>query len=345
MMDYLIQEQSLLGDLLIAPEILAPVRGIVNEDEFSSDFHRMIFRAACDLQDGGQPVDIVPIGEELARMGWPGHTKALADLMAITPTALNWEAHAEAVHRAGMARRLRGVLSEAVEALDGGQDPETVCGNVQAQLDTIAASAASGGLIDGPQAFADLMEYRGGLEAGERRAVVRTGFKALDDALGGGLGAGWMAVLAARPSCGKTTFALNVAEYVARTCGAVLFTSMEETTLSLTAKRVGLAAYLQPARLLNEGHLPDDESDRLAEAAVEMSQRPLFMTTERNLTVSRLKFLARQITGLGLVVVDYLQLLEPAGGRTRYEQITGISRELKLAALELGVPFLVLCKS
>lgn len=344
MMDQLAAESCLIGDILIEPKLLCDTRKVVAPEDFAGEITKTVYAAACALEDAGQPVDPVTIGQKAALQGSPNLTRTLAEMMELTPTAKNYLAHAQAVHRCGMSRRLRGVLSDGVDALDRGQDPETVCGTVQTRAQTIAASAASSGLVHGADALHDLMDFRGKLEDGQTTAMLSTGFPALDNVLGGGLGPGWMCVLAARPSVGKTSLALAIAENIAARGGAVLFNSLEETSLSLTAKRLGLDGYLQPTRLLNEAHLPDGEYDRMTRAAVRLAERKVYLTSERNMTVDRLKFLARQVEGLSLVVVDYLQLLAPTTGRSRYEQVSAISRELKLAALDLEAPLLVCCQ-
>ena len=128
MIDTITAESCLIGDLLIEPKLLKEIRQFVSADDFAGAIPKTVFEAACTLADDGQPIDPVTIGQQATRQGHTNLTQALARMMDLTPTAKNYLAHAEAVHKGGLSRRLRTVLTDGVEALDGAQDPEAVCG-------------------------------------------------------------------------------------------------------------------------------------------------------------------------------------------------------------------------
>ena len=335
-------ENAVLGSVLIDGKCLEDLRSIVIPDDFPTERGRNIFKAMCHLADRDKPVDPVVILEAIG--GGRESELYLLDLMQITPTAANAKEYAELLAQKAMSRNLHNALSDGIDELASGGKPRVVCGNLQGQLESIASRESGKGLISSLDAMVEFANYRDALSEGKTRAAVKTGYTALDNMLGGGLVREGLYILAARPSVGKTTTALNICESIAEAGKAVLFVSLEMSTRQLSAKRIAMESGLSSQYILNKKALGDEEQKKMFRAISAIGDRPLSFNRWPGATVEDIGFLARQIRGLELVVVDYLGLISTREGRSLYEKITYISGALKRLARSLGVPILSLAQ-
>ena len=258
--------------------------------------------------------------------------------MEIAPSgSADLEPHITEVRKAALRRGVRDAIAAAGTALDENTDPSEVIDNAVQALGKLAEHA-EGELITGEDAALEFWERLDG-----SAMCVQTGFTDLDRVLGGGMLNCGLYVLAARPGCGKTAIALQVADSVARQ-GGVLFISLEMDSAQLSARRVSRICKIPASKLLLGG-ATDEEKAAAAQAGRQLVNVPLVLNKTQRASVGEIRTMARQVKDLRLVVIDYLQLIKPNMKlRSRYEQITEISGELKVLARTLGVPVLCLAQ-
>ena len=335
-------ENGVLGSVLIDSKRLPELRSIITLNDFMTDRGRDIFGVMCRLADKGKPVDAVLVLEELGKN--IEIEEYLIGLMDTTPTAANAKEYAELLARSATGRRLRESLLDGIDKLDIGEDPRVVCGDVQGQVEAIASQESSTGIISSLDAMLEFSDYRNALDQGKTRSAVKTGYAALDKLLGGGMVSEGLYILAARPSVGKTTTALNICESVAGTGKAVLFVSLEMSIRQLSAKRLAMSSGISSQRILNAKDLTGEEYQKISRESASISEKPIYFNRWPSATVDDIGFLARQVKGLELIVIDYLGLISTREGRSLYEKITYISGALKRLARSLGVPILSLAQ-
>ena len=325
-------EIALVGAILLDHTVFGQVRELVSIDDFSNQTARKVWKAATALAEAGLEPDPIAVKQKIADAGGIIDDVTLDELMAMASTAANVEWHAVHVHEAAQTRILHGIGEDLIWA----SDTSTVTSAIQ-RLDKVRQGYGAGKLVTSSQAvdsiFHDLDQREHGMFS-----FVPTGFHKLDKLLGGGMKDGGLYILAARPGVGKTTLALNIADQIA---GPVLFVSLEMAVEQLNNKRLARIARINVATL-TFGLPRDSEITRLANAANIVAQSELRFNRGSGATVAEIGSLARSIPELKAIVIDYLQLVSGERQKTRYEQITDISRELKLLALSLDVPILTL---
>ncbi|WP_261561602.1 replicative DNA helicase [Frankia tisae] len=345
-------EQSVLGGMLLSKDVIGDVNEILRSDgDLYRPAHRTVYNTIGDLYGRGEPADVISVAAELSRrgeldrVGGPGY---LHTLIAAVPTAANAGYYARIVAEKAVFRRLleagssiaqigrtaAGTAADAAEAADR-------------QLHA-ALTAADNGDAPTPigataNAFLSELESRGQNKTG--MTGIPTGFVDLDE-LTGGFKPGQMIVIAARPGVGKSTLALDIARNAAIRHGhPVLFASLEMSRGELDQKVWSAEARVSHQSMGN-GQLTDNDWTRISRRMGEAAGAPLFLDTSPNLGVAAIRTRARRQqrrTGLGLVVVDYLQLLVTAGrDENRQQEVSAISRSLKLLAIELDVPVVAL---
>lgn len=343
MLKNVLAEQSVAGSLLIDALCLPEVRKCLAADDFSMASNRSIYEAAVRLADSGQPVDPVTILSDARSHGAELSEDYLMQLMEVTPTAANAAQYAQAVHDEAVRRR---IAEAAGEILDQAEDPTVptaeLLSKAQERLQRIDAGTASA-LVSSQDAAVAFLSYRERLEQ-SGGAVVRTGYRKLDSLLGGGMVAEGLYILAARPGVGKTTLGLKIADFAARE-GQVLFVSLEMSREQLTARLVADRSGISIGRALLGTNPTDAELDKMAEALNDLSKSGLVLNQKPSATVEEISAMARQLSGLRLVVVDYLGLVQSdLRGATIYERVTANSNALKRLARSLGVPILCLAQ-
>ena len=351
-------EQSLLGALLIDNQAFDRVADIVAADDFYRDDHRRIWRHIARLVEASRPADVVTVAESIEASedkDKTGGTAYLAALAQNTPSALNVRRYAELVRERSVQRRLAQVATEIAETAlsPTGKDVDQLLDEAESKIFQIAESGArkDQGLIGISPVLAKVFERIDHLHSQDNPSDITgvpTGFVELDR-MTAGLQPGDLVIVAGRPSMGKTAFALNIAEHVAlhptvRLPVAVF--SMEMSSSQLAMRMLSSMAKLDQSRL-RTGRLNDeewgrltDEIGRLNEAQIHVDETAALNALELRARARRMK---REYGKLGLVVVDYLQLMSASSqGENRATEISEISRSLKALAKELDVPVIAL---
>ena len=345
-------EESVLGGVMLDNTVIDRVIGMLQPEDFYRGAHRRLFRAMVDLNGRSEPIDLITLSEalkargELAEVGGAAY---LAELTERVPTAAN------AVHYAKIVRErsiLRGLIEASTEiASRGYQAPDNVdelldhaerlIFSIQERKVRQAFTKLSEVLVESIKTIERLYE--------QKQAVtgVSTGFADLD-ALTAGLQPSDLIVVAGRPSMGKTAFCLNIAEHAAlRTDTGVAIFSLEMAKEQLAMRMLCSEARVDLARV-RTGHLSDREFPKLAMAAGRLGDAPIYIDDTPALSVLELRAKARRLkrdaaAKLGLVIVDYIQLMRGSEGKDNREQeISEISRSLKALAKELSVPVVAL---
>lgn len=332
-------EQYLCGAILISGEqVLQAIRGLVTADCFQYEAYRAIFTAGLSLLENGSPIDPISIAAAAKRQGVELPNAMLAELMEIVPTAANCVDYAHRVAEEARKREIKKLAARIQE--DGISTSDELLAALQRETQAIQGSHCQRGLLSPTDTLRRFMDYV--VKAGENRDnFAPTGFPKLDGILGGGLIRGGLYILGARPSVGKSTFALNLADNMA---GNSLLVSLEMSPEQLTAKRVSRLTGYASSKLLS-GQLPDKAWEAVAMATTVIDQSGVYFNSRYDLTVQEIHLLAQSVPELRCVFLDYLGLIRPASRNgSAYEQVSQISRELKRMAISLNVPVVCLCQ-
>jgi replicative DNA helicase len=349
-------EQSLLGALLLDNQAFDRVADLVGGDDFYRDDHRRIWRHIARLVEAGRPADVVTVSESIEasedkdKTGGPAYLGALAQN---TPSALNIRRYAELVRERSVQRRLAQVATEIAEtALNPtGKEVGQLLDEAESRIFQIAESGArrDQGLLEIKPVLAKVFEKIDHLYHRDNPSDVTgvpTGYTDLDR-MTSGLQPGDLVIVAGRPSMGKTALALNIAEHVAVDNGLpVAIFSMEMSSTQLAMRMLGSISRVDQHKM-RTGRLTDKEWGDLSDAVAKLHEVPLFIDEAGALTAlevrARARRLKRQYSKLGLIVIDYLQLMAASSqGENRATEISEISRSLKAMAKELDVPVLAL---
>ena len=349
-------EQSLLGALLLDNQAFDRVADLVGSDDFYRDDHRRIFRHVARLVEANRPADVVTVAESIDASEDKDKTGGAAYLGALaqnTPSALNIRRYAELVRERSVQRRLAQVATEIAESAlnTGGREVGQLLDEAESRIFQIAESGArrDQGLLDIKPVLARVFERIDHLYHRDNQSDVTgvpTGYARLD-AMTSGLQSGDLIIVAGRPSMGKTALALNIAEHVAVDNGLpVAIFSMEMSATQLAMRMLGSIARVDQHKM-RTGRLNDKEWGDLSDAMGKLHETPIYIDEGGALTAlevrARARRLKRQYSKLGLIVIDYLQLMAAtAQGENRATEISEISRSLKAMAKELDVPVVAL---
>ncbi|MZT25648.1 AAA family ATPase [Butyricicoccus sp. BIOML-A1] len=333
MTDIITSENLLIGAAITNPQTARRLLEELKPEDFTVEANREIFEAMQRIDNRGEDVDPAKAANESGVV-----RSYFYELMEIAPSGnADLEPHIAEVRKAALRRGIREVLSAADTDIIANADPSEVIDGMTQQLAKLAEHA-EGELISGENAA---LEFWDRLDSDA--VSVQTGFEDLDRILGGGMLNCGLYVLAARPGCGKTAISLQIADNVAKQ-GGVLFISLEMDSVQLTARRVSRICKIPASKLLLGG-ATDDEIAAASRAGHSLINVPLYLNKTLRCGVSEIRTMARKVKNLRLVVIDYLQLIKPNMRlRSRYEQITEISGELKVLARTLGVPVLCLAQ-
>lgn len=343
-------EQCVLGGLLLDNRAWERLDGLLTSDDFYRHDHRLIFGAASGLLDRGLPADPVTVFEVLNAAGNSEAAGGFAYLDAIThsvPSAANVRRYGEIV-RAHRIRRSVAELGSDISTLaaESGAEPEALVEQATSMVMALADTRVAG---REPVAIGDLL--LGVLDAIEARqdregglSGLSTGYADLDHKTSG-LQAGDLIIVAGRPSMGKTTLAVNIAENVAIAGGVALVVSLEMDAKQLAERSVARFGEIDTQRI-RSGRLSPDDYTRLTGALGRLQDQRLVIADDPGMaSVARIRLAARKVRQrqgkLDLIVIDYLQLMRGEGGN-RNEELGGITRSLKLLAREMGCPVILL---
>lgn len=344
-------EKSLLGAILIDEEVLADVSEHVKANDFYDKNHAIIFGAMIRLFEKHRPVDLLTLTDELERkdeLDTVGGSATLTELTNYVPTAAHATAYAEMVAQKAVRRRLIRASADITElGYDETTTTQELLEKAEAELFSVSDQSLRQDLISIEDILMDSFDRIEELHKnkGEIRGI-RTGYRDLDN-MTAGLQRSDLIILAARPAMGKTTFVTNLAYNVATIeKKPVLFFSLEMSKEQLVDRMLADAANVDSWNI-RTGKLSDDDFMRLSEASGELAEAPIYIDDTPGLTVLEMRTKARRKhheSPLGLIVVDYLQLMQAAGshGGNRVQEVSEISRGLKLIARELNVPLIAL---
>ncbi len=346
-------EQSVLGGLMLDANAWDAVADVLTAPDFYRADHRIIFSAAASVSEQGSPIDVVTMSEHLERHGQIEQAGGLAYLGTLardTPSAANIRAYAEIVRERSLLRRLievgTGIAASGFNS--DGRNARELVDEAERHVFEIAEAGAHG--RDGFVAVRSILPgvidridqlYR----SPEKLTGVATGFKQLDQ-MTGGLQPGDLIVIAGRPSMGKTSLAVNIAENAAVGAGiASAIFSMEMSAEQLSLRMISSLGRINQSNL-RTGRLSEEDWPRIDTAMTQLSRAPLFVDESPALNPTEVRARARRLKrehNLGLVVVDYLQLMQVPGTKeNRATEISEISRSLKALAKELKLPVIAL---
>ncbi len=347
-------EELLLASLIDGPQNnIAEAMALVTHEDFYREGHRRIVNAITELFGVGEPIEPITVIEQLKKKGdldMAGGRDAVLDLMTTPYIAASYRSYSEIVRDTATQRRLLQVGQE-IEVLVAEREGETT-DMVQRAEDLIydlTQKRTRGDFVGTNTLVMSSMERLvAASEHGSEVTGLPTGFEDLDR-LTGGFRASNLIVIAARPSMGKTALALCMAEHVALTEDkTVAIFSLEMSGEELTQRMLCSVAMVDASRM-RSGRLSADDWPRVSQAADRLSKAPIFIDDSEGMTVTEMRTKARRLKareGLGLVVVDYIQLMEGSPllrrrDENRVQEISAISRGLKMMARDLDVPIVV----
>lgn len=343
-------EQSLLGALLIDKEAIVRVAELLDPSHFyRSDTHGQIFAAMQKLFDRREPIDIVTLTDELKSLGTydqVGGAAYLATLVNIVPTSAHIEHYARIIKEHAIRRNLIAQSTKLIEeAFNEGGEVSNLLESAEAGIFALSQEHVKRDFTPIKDALTESFDRLDELQktSGKLRGVP-TGFRDLDSKLAGMQDSN-LIILAARPGIGKTSFALNVAQFVAVNAGLPvgifsLEMSQEELVDRLLVGQADIDAWK-----LKTGRLDEKDFDRLSTAMGELAEAKLFIDDTPGITISEMRTKARRLQiefGLKFLIVDYLQLVHGRNLENRVQEVSEISQSLKNLARELKIPVLAI---
>ncbi len=345
-------ERYVLGSILLNDSVYLQVAGSLDADDFSLEKHRRIYGRMKDLYDRGERIDRITLTDELMKAGQLESVDGLSYLISLDdglPEIVNLDSYIRIVKGKSTLRKLIYNAQALMErCFIGEEEPEAILASAEESLLKLGEGQTKQQL-QSPGAV--ISSFPGGigafLDPSQRISGLSTGFKRFDE-MTGGLHGGELFILAARPSMGKTALALNIAQHVATHPSIrkpVAVFSLEMSSSSLLTRLLCAAARVDQHKF-RAGYLNADERRKLQVALADLTEAPLFLDDTAGVNLMDVHAKLRRMRsehGLSLVVIDYLQLMSSRGrSENRNQEVSAISRGLKLMAKDLDVPFLVL---
>ena len=352
-------ERGVLGSILLDNEVLHDVIPLLGPDDFYRDAHQALYKVVREFYDEGKPVDTLLLAEELIRREQYdrlGGDELLEAIVNSVPHAANATYYAAIVREKSVLRQLIGGAHEILkDSYDSIKSADEVLQTAERQVFRIAEEQASGETVELQDIVAEAMD-RIGLRAESKHPITGTGTGLIDlDDITTGFQGAQLVILAARPSMGKTAMALNICEHVSIVQRqAVLFVSLEMGKLEIADRMLGARGRVDGHKLRTGQGMGQRDMNQLSRAYDELKGgAPLLIDDTPTRSMIQITANARRIKlrqgkttqPLGLIIVDYIQLIEPDHGEgrdSRQEQIAKISRRLKTLARELNVPVIAL---
>jgi replicative DNA helicase len=344
-------ERGVLGSLLLDPQLCDEVALLLRSEDFYADANQRLYRHLFGLHDEGKRVDVTLLVERLKQSGEYeaiGGAAYLAEVAQSVPYAHNAPHYAQIVRDKATIRELIHAATEILrDAWDPGYEPKQLIGDAEEKIFSVYDRRSNDRITHIQELLIEAFDRIDARLARGSGDAIATHFTDLDN-LTGGLHPSEFIVLAARPSMGKTALATNIAENVAiLTRVPVLFVSLEMSRLELAQRLLCSQGSIDGSKF-RSGFISAAEREKLMEAAGKLSQSPLFIDDTPSRTVTEIAACARRLKrreNLGLVVIDYLQLIQPDDPRDpRQEQVAKMARRLKALARELQIPIVVLAQ-
>ncbi|MBQ3527884.1 MAG: replicative DNA helicase [Clostridia bacterium] len=339
-------EQSVLGSVLIDPQGLDTVTGLISVDDFYLEEHRSIYSAMQGMYLKSKNIDVVTLIDELVHQGVydeAGGKEYLRLIAETVPTASNIKDYADIVRDKAIMRSLITACEDVTESAYAEEDEaQKLVELAESKIYAIAEQRENKNFVEIKDALLQVYAHLQQLITNKEETLgMQTGFSGLDRMIVG-MGKSDLVLVGARPGMGKTAFALNLAVSAAkRLKKAVCIFSLEMSAEQLVTRLLSGEALVDNMKL-RSGELSDDEWQRLAHASSELSETRILIDDTSGITVAAMMAKLRRVKDLGLVVVDYLGLMQSEQKRdNRVQEVTEISRNLKLMAKEFNVP--VIC--
>ncbi|HQP25376.1 MAG TPA: replicative DNA helicase [Smithellaceae bacterium] len=343
-------EQSILGSVLLENHAINAAQEIINPNDFYNEAHRRIFSVIAELADKNEPVDLITLSNALKDrnlLDSVGGTAYLASLVDNVPSAANISNYAKIVKEKAILRGLIGSATEIINSCyETGSDVDQVLDKAEHRIFEISENKIRTSFYpiknivrESFKAIEDLFTRK------ELITGVPTGFHKIDD-MTSGLQNSDLIIIAGRPSMGKTAFALNIAQHAAlETQTPVAIFSLEMSKEQLAFRMLSSEAKVDSGRI-RKGYLGETDWPKLTTAAGRLSEASLYIDDTPAITVLEMKAKSRRLkaeSGLGLIIVDYIQLMRASTYQnSREQEISEISRSLKALAKELKVPVIAL---
>lgn len=349
-------EQSVLGGLMLDNQAWDKIADIITDEDFYRHDHRLIYHHICKLIEQNKPADVVTVAESLelsTELQTVGGLAYIGSIVQNTPSAANIKRYAEIVRERSIMRNLAQIGAQITESAysPAGRSAADLLDEAEARVFEIAEEGARGkqGFVDIQPLLKEVVERIELLYSRDNPSEVTgvaSGFYDLDQKTSG-FQPGDLIIVAGRPSMGKTAFSLNITEYVALELKKpVAVFSMEMGGAQLAMRMLGSVGRLDQHKV-RTGRLDDDDWPKLTHALGKLNDAPVYIDESAALSAlevrARARRLYRQHDGLGLIVIDYLQLMSSSNpGENRATEISEISRALKSLAKELKVPVIAL---
>ena len=339
-------EQSVLGSILVKPESYEKIAGQLSADDFYMEEHRAIFAAIQEMFLKNRTIDTVTLVDALVQGGYRDQTggiQYLTQIAEVVPSAANIRDYAKIVKEKALLRRLISVCEEiSEEAYSEQGDVSRILDAAEQRVFELAQNKESREFRHVKEILAGV--YQELVDKAEHKEVdqgVRTGFSDLDHVLVQ-LGPADLVLVGARPGMGKTSFAMNIAVNAAKSTGkAICVFSLEMSGEQLVNRMLSSEAMVD-SHTLRTGEIRPEDWQRLADASAMLAGCNLLIDDTSGITVADMKAKLRRVKNLGMVVVDYLQLMQASKNiESRVQEVADISRNLKIMAKELSVP--VIC--
>ena len=342
-------ERGVLAAVLLDNDALAKVLEIIKEEDFYREDHRKIFHHIVELFERSEAIDPITVGDELQRAGELESTGGMEYLMALLdsiPTTANAVSHARIVKEKAILRRMINAATRIVgEGFQETDDVDALLDRAEQLIFDISQDKIRSSFFSLKQLIPDSFETIEKIyEHGAPLAGISTGFKDLDT-LTCGLHPSDLIIVAARPSMGKTSFALNIAVNVALKHNLPVAIFSLETSKEQLVLRMLCAQAQVDSHALRSGFRSERDWPKLTKAAARLAEAPIYIDDTPGISVLEMRAKARRLKkehGLGLLIVDYLQLMQGTKRENRQQEISEISRSLKGLARELDVPLIAL---
>jgi replicative DNA helicase len=346
-------ERSVLGSMLRDNGVIGDVLQIARTENFYLDAHQKVFGSISALYDKGQPVDLVLLADHLKEQNYIddiGGYAYLSELWDAAPTAANAEYYARIVRDKAVVRNLIHACNEILrDAQNQVMPADELLESGERKILDIAQMGVTGQTYTLESVLQDAYERIDSRHQGDQRAIsgISTGYDDLDEVTAG-LQNSELVIIAARPSAGKTAFSLNIVRHIIVDQRLpVFFVSLEQSRIELAERLLCCQARVDSHKL-RKGTLSGDDMQKLIDAGGTLSQSPLFIDDTPGQGMLRIAANARRLKlrhNIRLVVVDYLQLIDPDNRRdNRQEQVAQLSRRLKFLARELEIPVIALAQ-
>ncbi len=338
-------EQSVLGSILINPECFNDIAGILTSDDFYLSEHTEIYLAMQKMYMENRDIDVVTLIDTLVHLGVYNEEKSreyIKLIATVVPSAANVKDYARIVKDKSILRSLIAASEEISESAYSAEDDVThILGSAEQKIFSLAQGNETKGFLHIRDVLIQTYEHLHQLQTNRAEVVgTPTGFGDLDKTLVG-MGKSDLIIVGARPGVGKTSFCLNIASNVAKsTKKAVCIFSLEMSAQQLVSRLLSSEA-LVDSRSIRSGELSKEDWDKLAHASSNLSECDIYIDDTTGITATGMKSKLRRVKNLGLVVIDYLQLMQSDRKiDNRVQEVSDISRNLKLLAKELQVPLI-----